>query len=138
MSWLISSLFRDFLKDYSITNLANSRQGICVDTQSIESTYAEEFNTNENGTDLIEPSAGNKIIIKDVFLTINDPGVGEVKLDFSGNGDKIARLYGSQFSRGTFTNLTMPGGKDEKVQLTADASGNKLFVIINYIEIEGD
>ena len=124
--------------NYRIKNLSNNKAAFLVDTQSIESTYTEEFNSNEDGTDIIEPSAGNRIIVKDVFFAINDPGVGEVKLDFSGNGDKIARLYGSQFSRAGFTNLTKAGGNDEKVQLTADASGNKLYVLINYIEVAGD
>ena len=123
-----------------IKNEENGRSALLVDAQSIESTYTEEFTGNEDGTTLITPSSGNKIIIKDVFITINDPGIGEVALDFSDNGDKIARLYGSQFSRASFSNLTKKGEVGQSVELTGDASGSgdKIFVIINYIEVVGD
>jgi len=120
-----------------IKNLENDKVALVVDTQSIESTYTEEFKTNEDGTVIIAPSSGNRIIIKDVFLHAN-ANIGEVKLDFNNGGKKIARLYSSQFHRAEFSNLTIVGDVDQGVELTADADGDKLFVVINYIEVKGE
>ena len=129
------------LVDIVVTNEKNGKTALMVDTQSIESTYVEEISGDysENGDgpkDLITPSSGNKIIIKDVFMQI-DANKGKMNLDFD-DGEKIARLYSSQFHRVSFTNMTIPGNKDAKVQFTGDVGSDNLFVVINYIEVAGD
>lgn len=120
-----------------VTNEVNGKTAQMVDTQSIESTYVVEIDDEDYSTTpktLISPSEGNRIIIQDVFMQINDPDVGEVSLDFD-NNEPIARLYGAQFARSNFTNITVQGEVDASVELSADVTGNKLFIVINYIEV---
>ena len=129
---------RRFLNGVVIKNLANGKQAIIVDTQCIESTISKEYeNENIESTTILSPSTGNSIIVYDVFLAA-DGNIGAVELDWQDNGDPIARIYTSQFSRASFTNMTNKGEKDKGIVLNANVTDKKLFLLINYVEVEGD
>jgi len=119
-----------------LTNERNGKKAILVDTQSIESTITKEYTTNIDEV-ILSPSDGNRLIVHDVFL-MADGNIGPVDLDWENNGDPISRLYTSQFNRASFTNITIQGEKDKGINLKADAQGNKLFLAINYVEVEAD
>ena len=118
-----------------IENIVNGKKALLVDTQSIESSYAEEFTEDVENLVIIEPTDNDSsIYIKDVFMVVNG-NIGEVEIDFD-DDKKIARLYSSQFNRAGFTNLTLKGDNGSSVKITADAQDNKLYVVINYIEVK--
>ncbi len=122
-------------KFHRITNLKNRERAYKVESQSIESTFAEEYVENQTEEEIISPSEGNKIVVKDVSIHTK-ANSGEVQLDF--NGKKIARLYSSVNNRFAPTVSTIKGGVDEPVKLTTATGDNKVFIIINYIEVAGD
>jgi len=128
-----------WVADNSVTNLINGKRAILVDAQSIESTYSEEI-TDDSDSVLISPSSGNKITVKDVYMFANG-NHGQINIDFNNDGAPIARLYSSQFKRLSAAALTKTGDVDQEVEFSMEDSlgaDDKVFVLINYIEEEGD
>ena len=122
-----------FNRLHEIENLANNRKALIVDTQSIESTFTEEYTENTE-TDIITPSSGNRIAVKDVSIHTKATS-GIVKLDF--NGKKVARLYSSVNNRFNPLVSSVIGDIDESLHLETTTGSNEVFVVVNYIEVEG-
>ena len=119
---------------YSTVNVANGKVALMVETQGIESTYTEEFDENQTEEKIITPSDGNKLVIKDVGIHTKATS-GTVSLDL---GDKkVARLYSSANNRFQPTVSSIEGDVDESLELTTTTGSNEVFIIVNYIEVEG-
>jgi len=124
-----------FLVGNSITNERNDRSAIAVETQMIESTFSEEYE-GENTEEIAEPDNGNTLVVTDVFIGTSG-NKGTFKLDI---GDKkVARMYGSQWTRFNVSEMTIPGEFEEPLELDISGvdSGQKTFVLVNFIEIKG-
>ncbi len=122
----------------TVKNEENEVEGLLVDTQSIESTFTEEYEGDtDNNEELITPFGGNSLVVHDAFI-VTGGNKGTVSVDI---GDKkVARLYGSQFQRAHFSNMTVPGEESDAVTLDIEGtdSEQKIFISINYIEVKGE
>ena len=108
---------------------------ISVETQCIESTFTEEYTTNQTDSEIITPEEGNKLIVKDISIHTK-ANSGVVALDF--NGRKVARLYSSANNRFSPTVATICGKINEPLTLTTTTGDNEVFISVNYIEVAGD
>ncbi len=115
-------------------NEENELQALRSETQSIESTFTEEYTQNQTDEEVITPAEGNKLVVKDVSLHTKATS-GTVELDF--NGTKVARLYSSVNNRFTPTVSTIKGAVDEPLVLNSTTGDNELFVSVNYVELAG-
>jgi|Wag4MinimDraft_13_1082653.scaffolds.fasta_scaffold06172_3 ethanolamine utilization cobalamin adenosyltransferase len=124
----------NWINGEAITNIANGRKAVLTETQLIESHFSEEYTTAQTDTAIITPSAGNRLIITDVAIHTNaTTGVVELDLD----GAKVARLYSSVNNRFAPQVKSGTGAVDQPLTLTTTTGTNKVFVSVNYIEIEG-
>ena len=124
-----------FLTQNAIINRANGRKGVLVENQIIESTFAEEYTSNQTDLVLIEPGDGNRLVTTDVAIHTK-ANSGEIELDI---GDiKVARLYSSANNRFNPQVKSGVGDVGEPLTLTTTTGDNKVFISINYIELAGD
>ena len=118
-----------------IKNLKSGAEALKVETQCIESTFTEEYTTNQTEQEIITPSPGNRIVVKDVSMHTK-ANSGTVSLDF--NGTKVSRLYSSVNNRFSPSVSSIIGGVDEPLVLNSTTGDNELFISINYVEVAGD
>ena len=116
-------------------NLKNGAEALKVETQCIESTFTEEYTTNQTEQEIITPSPGNRIVVKDVSMHTK-ANSGTVSLDF--NGIKVSRLYSSVNNRFSPSVSSIIGGVDEPLVLNSTTGDDELFISVNYVEVAGD
>ena len=116
-----------------IKNKANEKEALVVETQAIESFYTVELEESVSEQTMIEPDDGNKLMITDVNIHTK-ANSGEVQLDI---GDiKLARLYSSVNNRFSPKVSLAEGEVNEPLEITTTTGDDKVFVSVNYIEVE--
>jgi len=116
-----------------IKNKANEKEALVVETQAIESFYSVELEESVSEQTMIEPDDGNKLMITDISIHTK-ANSGEVQLDI---GDiKLARLYSSANNRFAPKVSLAEGEVNEPLEITTTTEDNKVFVSVNYIEVE--
>lgn len=111
------------------------RFSIATSRAAGKSTFTEEYGTDISEEPIIIPEEGLRLMIVGI-LTAMDSDSGDILLDFAGTGIKVWRHYGAKFKTQHGMDMSFIGDTDEPLILTSTQGENKIFILINYREID--
>ena len=100
-----------------------------------KSTFTEEYTAAQTDTAIITPTLCNKLDIVGALI-ITDATTGDVYLTFATSGKTVMPLYAAAFKRSINDDMHVEGDCGEALTLNSTTGTSKVFVLVNYREID--
>lgn len=100
-----------------------------------KNTKTAEYIADQEAIALITPSSGKKIDVTGVFSN-SSSNTGEIQLDFLTSEIKVWRQYLDKNDHLADSDMHIEGRVDEVLTVTTTQGDKKVFVLVNYREVD--
>lgn len=112
----------------------DSQTGI-ANRHDFDTSYTNEFDTDQTSNTLITPTSGKKLVVKGIYIN-TEGNSGYIRVYFGTSGNTIFTIYPTATPASGYVPLYIEGTRNELLKITSTVgNSNNYYLLVNYKEV---